>query len=74
MIKKIDIKPKDKNVRVIDNWVSNRKIDLENKKNMKRLTIDISEDLHTKIKKACYNKGLKMSDEVRRVLQEEFDK
>jgi plasmid stability protein len=39
---------------------------------MKRLTIDVTEDLHRRIKMICAAHGLKMADELRRILEERF--
>jgi hypothetical protein len=36
---------------------------------MKRLTIDIPEDLHTRLKVACARRGTRMADEVRALLE-----
>ena len=40
----------------------------------KRLTLDIPEALHRKIKAACALKGAKMVDEIRSLLEERFGK
>ena len=39
---------------------------------MKRLTIDVSEDLHRRIKVGCASRGVKMADEIRGLLEREF--
>lgn len=39
---------------------------------MKRFTIDVSEDLHRRIKVACAGRGAKMADEIRGILEREF--
>ena len=39
---------------------------------MKRLTIDIPSDLHTRIKMQCAARGRKMADEIRVLLEEHF--
>ena len=39
---------------------------------MKRLTIDIPEALHTRVKTRCAARGLKMTDEIRALLEERF--
>ncbi len=41
---------------------------------MKRLTIDVSADLHTTIKVECARKGVKMADAIRDILEKEFGK
>lgn len=40
---------------------------------MKRLTIDIPESLHRKIKSACAMRGSKIVDEVRELLAQKYD-
>lgn len=39
---------------------------------MKRLTIDVSVDLHTRLKLECTRRGLKIADVVRDLLEREF--
>jgi len=39
---------------------------------MKRLSIDIPAELHTRIKVSCARRGLKIADEVRALLEREF--
>jgi hypothetical protein len=39
---------------------------------LKRLTIDIPEPLHRRIKVACARRGAKMADEIRSLLEERF--
>jgi hypothetical protein len=41
---------------------------------MKRLTIDVSRSLHSRIKATCALKGTKMADEIRLLLEREFSK
>ena len=41
---------------------------------MKRLTIDVSANLHSAIKVECARKGVKMSDAIREILEHEFSK
>ena len=50
-----------------DAWV-----DGKGEQKMKRLTIDVSENLHRRIKMTCAGKGVKMADEIRRLLEREF--
>ena len=38
----------------------------------KRLNIDVPVDLHGKIKSGCALKGVKMVDEINRILEREF--
>jgi hypothetical protein len=40
----------------------------------KRLTIDVSEDLHRRMKVACAERGLVMADVVRELLERRFPK
>lgn len=58
-----------------DDWVTSRAVPepepvVEVK--MKRLTLDVSEELHRKIKSACANRGVKMADEIRALLESHF--
>jgi hypothetical protein len=39
---------------------------------MKRFTIDVPEHLHRRIKAQCALQGVKMADEIRRLLEERF--
>jgi ParG len=39
---------------------------------MKRLTIDVTPDLHTRLKVECSRRGLKIADVVRDLLEREF--
>ena len=39
---------------------------------MKRLTIDVSADLHSAIKVDCARRGIKMADAIRGLLTNEF--
>jgi len=39
---------------------------------MKRLTIDVTSDLHARIKVACASRGKIMADEIRLLLEAEF--
>ncbi|ACV69782.1 plasmid partition protein ParG [Desulfohalobium retbaense] len=51
-------------------WVSGADQGAEAKK---RLTIDISESLHRRIKADCASRGTKIADEVRALLAEKFE-
>lgn len=56
-----------------DDWVESRKIETPAKaEEMKRLTFDISESLHRRIKSQCAAKGVKMTEELRALLEERF--
>lgn len=65
-------KPKAKAASAVatDEWVKNRSTD---EVKMKRLTIDVSEELHRRIKSNCAVKGVKMADEIRTLLEQHFD-
>jgi hypothetical protein len=39
---------------------------------MRRFTVDVPEGLHRRIKAQCALKGVKMADEIRRILAERF--
>lgn len=39
---------------------------------MKRFTIDVPLDLHTRVKIACAQRGQNMADELRKILEREF--
>ena len=39
---------------------------------MKRLTVDLGEGLHRRIKTKCAGQGVKMSDMIREILEREF--
>jgi hypothetical protein len=41
---------------------------------MKRFTIDVPLDLHTRVKVGCARRGLKMADLLRELLEREFPK
>lgn len=54
-----------------DAWVESRNKGGEPKQ-MKRLTIDVPEDLHRQIKTACAQRGTKIADEVRELLLQKY--
>ena len=54
----------------VDDWVTHRETSQEIK--MKRLTIDIPQDLHSRIKVDCAARGKKMADEIREILNQKF--
>ncbi len=72
MTKKINIKSKPTDHKKADDWVTSTKSKPESAAT-KRLTIDITPDLHTKIKIQCAQEGVKMSDAIREILQEKFN-
>ena len=57
-----------------DDWVESRKTEAPAKAEevMKRLTFDISESLHRRIKSQCAVRGVKMTDELRALLEKHF--
>lgn len=52
-----------------DEWVDNRITEPEK---MKRLTIDIPENLHRAIKMQCASRGTKIADELREILTNRY--
>lgn len=76
MNKKITIGTKPTNRQAsADEWVANRAAEPEPAPSpikMKRLTIDVSEELHRRIKTTCAQRGSKMADEVRELLEKHF--
>lgn len=65
-----------------DEWVNNRTSDVSEgggdvvpmpiNEPMKRLTLDVTESLHRRIKTECALKGTKMADILREILEREF--
>lgn len=55
-----------------DQWVSGAAGEPAEAVKMKRLTIDISEELHRSIKTQCASRGLRMADEIRDLLERHF--
>ncbi|RYC29360.1 hypothetical protein D3273_24265 [Lichenibacterium minor] len=70
-----------------DSWVSSRSADAEvaapgpvepepapaaPAETMKRFTIDVPASLHTRVKIGCAQRGLKMADVLREMLEREF--
>jgi hypothetical protein len=47
-------------------------VDHQTGSEMKRLTIDLPSNLHKRIKATCAARGVKMADEIRRLLEEHF--
>jgi hypothetical protein len=66
MSKKVPITSKPKKATSPDAFVSG------DPTSMKRLTIDVSEALHRKIKMQCVANGQKMADALRAILEREF--
>jgi predicted DNA binding CopG/RHH family protein len=61
-----------KSLQSADQWVESRTTQLQEQLRMKRLTLDISEHLHSRIKSSCAKRGLKMVDEIRTLLESSF--
>ncbi|HEB0103868.1 TPA: hypothetical protein RYX73_004697 [Serratia marcescens] len=59
-----------------DAWVESRAVEEASPpiEKMKRLTIDIPENLHKAIKSACALRGTKIADEVRELLYDKYGK
>lgn len=51
-----------------DAWVDKR----QEAERMKRLTLDISADLHRRIKIQCAERGTKIVEEIRALLEQEY--
>jgi hypothetical protein len=51
-----------------EDWVNNRTAPEETK----RLTLDVSASLHKRIKTACAQKGVKMADDLRELLERTY--
>lgn len=62
-------KAKSNNEVATNDWVKNRNTE---EVKMKRLTVDVTEDLHRRIKSDCAGRGLKMADEIRALLEQHF--
>ncbi|WP_375616324.1 plasmid partition protein ParG [Bartonella sp. AP58NXGY] len=70
---KIGTKPTNKSIPLTaDAWVENHKENMSG--GMKRLTIDIPENLHRLIKVSCASRGTKIADEVRELLSRKYGK
>jgi len=75
--KKVSIKKKPTAAQA-DGWVEERKMEIlgeeksENLPKMRRFTIDISEQLHRKIKAKAAIEGVTMAKMLRHILEKEF--
>jgi hypothetical protein len=58
------------NTPTIEEWVKN--LVQVTEEPMKRLTLDISEGLHRKIKVSCASRGTKMAEEIRALLEAHY--
>jgi hypothetical protein len=70
MKKTVSISPKPVAEASADEWVRSRQAAEADP--LKRLTIDLPTSLHTHIKSQCALRGVKMADEIRRLLTEHF--
>jgi predicted DNA binding CopG/RHH family protein len=57
--------------KAMEEWVSGKTPTRLSEK-MKRLTIDVPEMLHRKIKGSCAARGVKMADEIRDILEQKY--
>lgn len=55
-----------------DKWVESREKPTTTPEPMKRLTIDVPENLHRRLKIACATRGSNMADEIRALLEKHF--
>jgi hypothetical protein len=69
-------KSKDINIEQQQEYVEERteKFSKSDKLQYKRFTLDLPVDLHKRIKVTCAERGLNMSDEIRKLLVQEFIK
>ena len=76
MTKKVSFAPKP--TKTADGWVQGNdafpvtKVENMPAETMKRLTIDVPANLHARIKVACAQRGTKMADEIRALLEQNF--
>lgn len=81
MSKKITfhVKPSKKESVDVEAWVKNRTLIQEYippevvPEKMKRFTIDVPIGLHRKIKTSCASRSVKMADEIRHLLYQQYD-
>jgi hypothetical protein len=74
MAKKVSFaaKPVDRSA-AVEQWVESRESVTEVAgEPMKRLTVDLPESLHKRVKAGCAMRGVKMADEIRRLLEANF--
>lgn len=57
-----------------DKWVESRTIELatEEPVKMKPLVINVPEEMHVRLKSECAKRGVKMSDVIRDLINQEF--
>ena len=71
MVKKVIFQQKPDTQSVdVDQWVGNRQT--PKTEPTKRMTFDIPESLHTRVKSQCAIKKMKMVDVIRQLLEAEF--
>ena len=72
MRKKVEIRTKSTNKNTAaDAWVESRSAS-DTPESIKRLTVDMPESLHRRLKTQCAIRGTKMADVVRALLMEKF--
>ena len=73
MTKKVSFGPKpttkEASKTTADDWVDSRAAE-----ETKRLTLDLPASLHKRIKTTCAMRGTKMTDEIRKLLEENYPK
>ena len=76
MSKKVSFAAKPSNRAISDDadkWVEHRKAPVpESSEPMKRLTIDVPLSLHRRLKISCAQRGHKMADEIRGLLEQHY--
>ncbi|MEN9561763.1 MAG: hypothetical protein RIR73_7 [Chloroflexota bacterium] len=70
MTKKIQLSRKLTSHQAADKWVENRRT--VEPEPIKRLTLDIPESLHRKIKTDCAQRGTKMAEDLRELLMKKY--
>lgn len=74
-MKSVSFKKPSKPAAAADAWVNVRETPVAAPDEpMKRFTIDVPEELHRRIKRTCADRGLKMADVIREMLEREFSK
>lgn len=70
MTKRISIGPRPRQQEV-EAWVGERRVERE-RRPLKRLTIDIDEELHQRIRLSCFRRDRPMAEVIRDLLSEAF--
>jgi hypothetical protein len=73
----IGVKPMSRPLANVDNWVNGTEESLPEAPSvstvsMKRLTLDIPDALHRQIKTNCAQRGTKMAEEIRALLEKHY--